>query len=168
MTSDFENLADGGARLAPLLAAAFASGSAPVLLAVLPNGVPVALGVRAAWAVEVRALAASRSDDGVVVHADPSLAGRDVVVIDDGVETGTVARAAAMALRAVDVASLTLAVPVCPREAQADLDQRYDRVVAVVRPLARRDLAWHYDDFDTVDDATALRMLAGQSDQDSD
>ncbi len=88
------------------------------------------------------------------------MAGRCVVVIDDGVETGTAARAAASALRESGVESLLLAVPVCPREALADLQHRYDQVVAVVRPLARRSLAWHYADFDTIDDAAAARLLA--------
>jgi putative phosphoribosyl transferase len=63
-------------------------------------------------------------------------------------------------MRASGAARLVLAVPVCPREALADLALRYDEVVAVARPLARRSLAWHYDDFDTVDEATALRILA--------
>ena len=42
-----------------------------------------------------------------------------------------------------------LAVPVCPREALADLALRYDDVVAPVRPLVRRSLTWHYETFDT-------------------
>ena len=158
--SDFANLSDAGVQLAPLLRGALVDLPDPVLLPVLPNGVPVVLGVLEVWPVEVRALAATRGDDGVTVHPDADLAVRHVVVLDDGVETGTVARAAARALRDVGVASATLAVPVCPREAQADLGLRYDRVVAVKRPLVRRDLAWHYDDFDTVDEETALRRLA--------
>ena len=140
--SDFANLRDAGAQLAPLLTDGLADLPDPVLLPVLPNGVPVVLGVLDAWPAEVRALPATRGDDGV--------------------ETGTVARSAARALRDVGVASATLAVPVCPREALADLALRYDRVVAVARPLVRRDLAWHYDAFDTVDEQTALRLLAAR------
>jgi len=30
----------------------------------------------------------------------------------------------------------------------------------VERPLGRRDLRWHYDDFDTIDEAEARRRLA--------
>ena len=105
-------------------------------------------------------LRADRSDEGVIVHAEAGLAGRCVIVVDDGVETGTVARAAVAALREAGVAIVVLAVPVCPKEAMADLQNRYDRIVAVVRPMAPRSLAWHYDTFDTVDEATALRLLA--------
>ena len=163
--SDFANLIDGGRRLGPALRAALAgmgdtARSAPtVLLPVLPNGVPVAIGVAESGEWPLQSLPVVRSDDGVEVTAQPGLEGRVVVVIDDGVETGTVARAAALALRQSGVARLVLAVPVCPREAWADLQDHYDLVVAVSKPLTRRDLTWHYDDFDTIDEATARRLL---------
>ena len=80
-------------------------------------------------------------------------------MIDDGVETGSVARAAAIALRELKPRRLVLAVPVCSREAMAGLARLYDEIIAVDRPLGRRALAWHYDDFDTIDDATATRLL---------
>jgi predicted phosphoribosyltransferase len=157
--SDFADLRDAGRRLAPLLAEALAGVADPVILAVIPNGVPVALGVRETLDIPVVGLPADRSDDGVLIAADPAFAGRNVVVIDDGVETGTVARAAARAMVEAGVASVVLAVPVCPREATASLQHRYDRIVAVVRPLVHRSLAWHYDDFDTIDEAEARRLL---------
>ena len=157
--SDFANLVDGGRRLGPLLTAALFDTDA-LLLAAIPNGVPVALGVVDSFAAPVRALAVARSDEGAAVATVPDLVGRTVIVIDDGVETGTVARAAAFALRESGVGMLVLAVPVCPREAMADLQHLYDRVVAVVSPMARRDLSWHYADFDTIDEAAAMRLLS--------
>jgi hypothetical protein len=36
----------------------------------------------------------------------------------------------------------------------------YDEIRAVVQPMGRRDLRWHFDDFDTIDDATARSLLA--------
>lgn len=158
--SDFADLGDAGRRLGPALAGAISGLADPILLAVLPNGVPVALGIRETLALPVRALYAERSADGVVVRPDPSLAGRNVVVVDDGVETGTVARAASRALVEAGVASVTLAVPVCSRESMASLQHRYDQIVAVVRPMVHRSLSWHFDDFDTIDEATALALLA--------
>jgi predicted phosphoribosyltransferase len=44
----------------------------------------------------------------------------------------------------------------------AGLAHLYDEIIAVDRPLGRRALAWHYDDFDTIDDATATRLLEAQ------
>ena len=40
-----------------------------------------------------------------------------------------------------------LAVPVCPRDAVADLRGRYDDIVALDRPLVRRSLRWHDESF---------------------
>jgi predicted phosphoribosyltransferase len=158
--SDFANLQDAGRRLGPLLAGALAGIEDPLLLAVIPNGVPVALGIREVFGIPVQALPAQRSDAGVVIVPEADLAGRNVVIVDDGVETGTVARAAATAMVESGVASVTLAVPVCSRAALATLQHRYDRVVAVVRPIVDRGLARHYDDFDVIDEAEAHRLLA--------
>jgi predicted phosphoribosyltransferase len=157
--SDFPNLAGAGRALGPVLQGALSFTADPLLLAVIPNGVPVALGIRETYDIPVRGLPVQRSADGVVIAPDASLAGRNVVIVDDGVETGTVARAAAAAMVASGVASVVLAVPVCSRESQATLQHRYDQVVALVRPLVHRSLARHFDDFDTIDEATALRML---------
>jgi predicted phosphoribosyltransferase len=85
-----------------------------------------------------------RSEEGVSVVDPPYVAGREVIVIDDGVETGTAARAIALALRDQEPARLILAVPVCPRQESASLALLYDEVIAVVQPLARRSLRWHY------------------------
>jgi predicted phosphoribosyltransferase len=157
--SDFANLRDAGRQLGPVLAEALAGVADPVLLAVIPNGVPVAMGIREGLDFPVRALPATRSTDGVVIDADPELAGRNVVVVDDGVETGTVARAAATALVHAGVASVILAVPVCSRQSLVGLQHRFDRIVTLVRPLVHRSLALHYDDFDVIDEAEAHRLL---------
>ena len=159
--TDFANRIEGGRRLGPLLALALVGSDDPVLLAVMPNGVPVALGIVECSSLPIRSLPVLRRDDGVTIAPRDDLAGRTVIVVDDGVETGTVARAAADALRESGAGRLILAVPVCPREALAHLQHDYDLIVAVVQPMARRDLAWHYADFDTIDEATALLLLQG-------
>ncbi len=158
--SDFANLRDAGRQLGPLLAGALAGIEDPLLLAVIPNGVPVALGIQEEFDIPVRGLAAQRSDAAVLIVPDADLAGRNVVIVDDGVETGTVARAAATAMVESGVASVTLAVPGGSREALATLQHRYDRVVALVRPMVHRSLAGHYDDFDVIDEVEAHRLLA--------
>jgi len=157
--SDFANLADGGRRLGPELALALSDEPDVILLAAIPNGVPVCLGIQETLALPVVGLPVHRSDDGAVVDAMPGLEGRTVVVVDDGVETGSVARAAAAALRASRVRRLVLAVPVCPHDALTDLHRRYDLVVALVKPMGHRSLSWHYDDFDVIDEGQARRLL---------
>lgn len=158
----FANLADGGRRLAVAMSDVIDRERA-VLLAAIPNGVPVALEIGHALGTPVRALPVHRSSEGAVVEPIGELSGAVAIVVDDGVETGAVARAAAWALRDCGAAELVLAVPVCPREAMADLARRYDRVLAVDTPLVRRSLAWHYTDFDTIDEATAYELLDSRS-----
>lgn len=152
-TMRFADRRTAGEELAPLVAQALAGsgGSAPgggtLLLGVTPGGVPVAAEVARRLGVEVIELPIDRTDSGVDVRLPVEMAGRTVVVVDDGVETGTAAAAVATALRAAGVARSVLAVPVCPRDVEATLLSRYDEIVAVVRPLGRRALRWHYVTF---------------------
>ena len=157
--SDFANLADGGRRLAALLADAIVDQVDVVLCPAIPNGVPVVSGMLETLTLPVVPLPVERSDEGARILPIEGVRGRTVVVVDDGVETGTVARAAVAPLRESGAARLILAVPVCPREAMADLQHGYDVIVSVVRPMMRRDLAWHYADFDTIDEPAARRLL---------
>ncbi len=147
MSSQFADLAAGGRALAPLVAGALTGAEEVLLLAVVPAGLPVAREVALAIDASVVPLDTVRDEDGVTVRLPPAVEGRTVVVVDDGVETGTAALAIGAALRAAHVARAVLAVPVCPREAQPRLATCYDDVVAVVRPLARRSLRWHYANF---------------------
>lgn len=158
----FADLADAGRRLAVVLADGIDRERA-VLLAAIPNGVPVALEVADALGLPVRALPVRRDEAGVTIEPVGELDGAVAVVVDDGVETGTVARAAAHALQGCGAAELVLAVPVCSREAMAELSRLYDRIVAVDIPLARRALSWHFDRFDTIDEPTALGLLHARS-----
>ncbi len=75
------------------------------------------------------------------------IAGGTVVVIDDGVETGTAARAMGALLRDAGAATTVFAVPVCPRESEPVLRELFDDVIAIDRPFVRRPLEWHYETF---------------------
>lgn len=143
----FRNFADAGAQLETVLHAEVGDVGTWVWCPIAPNGVAVLAGMQV-QDIPVAPLIVERSDDGAVVLPPPPelIEGRCAIVVDDGVETGTVARAAAGVLRELRPATLILAVPVCSREAMADLQHRYDRIVAVDRPLVRRDLRWHYEE----------------------
>lgn len=158
----FANLADAGRVLAALVQVEFNEASDVIVLAAMPNGVPVAIPVAGALGVRATGLPIDRTGEGPVIGTLPDAADRVVMVIDDGVETGSVARAAAIDLRELKPRRLVLAVPVCSREAMAGLAHLYDAIIAVERPLGRRALAWHYEDFDTIDEDTATRLLEAQ------
>ena len=44
-------------------------------------------------------------------------------------------------------------------QADAALRLLYDDILAIARPLGRRDLRWHYADLDIIDEAEARRRL---------
>jgi len=159
----FANLADAGAALAAHLLAAHPGQSAPrpgcTVVAVLPNGVPVALPIAAALGAPVVAARIDRTGEPSAV-IEGSLRGVTAMVIDDGVETGTAAHLVAAAAREAGAERLVLAVPVCPREASASLRLVYDEIEALAQPLGRRNLRWHFDEFDTIDEARARALLA--------
>lgn len=155
----FTDLADGGRALAEPLREC--NGSDPMLVAVVPNGVPVAEPLADALDLPVAGAYLDRDGDPRVTEI-PDVAGRHCIVVDDGVETGTAARLVGIALREAGAAHLVLAVPVCPRQAEAGLQHVYDEIVAVDRPMGRRDLRWHYETFDTIDEAEARRRLAAR------
>jgi predicted phosphoribosyltransferase len=156
--SGFANLDEGGRRLVPVVRDVVRELHAPLVLAILPNGVPVAEAVADALGLPLLGVSLDREGEPRVIEM-PDVAGREVIVVDDGVETGTAARLVGAAAREVEVGRLVLAVPVCPRQAESSLRALYDEVVAIDRPLARRDLRWHYADFDTIDEAEARRRL---------
>jgi putative phosphoribosyl transferase len=155
----FASLADSGLQLGNRLLED-GIGPSALALAVVPNGVPVAREAARRSGLELAALRVSRSEDGVRVVGVPAVSGRPIVVIDDGVETGTVARSVVTPIRDAGASEILLAVPVCPRGLLAELSVLYDRIVALETPVSRRSLASHFDDFDIIDEATAERLLA--------
>jgi predicted phosphoribosyltransferase len=161
--SDFRDLDDAGQRLAEH--AGLRGLVSPDIVAVIPRGVPVALRVAAALGIAPSEVIGAVNRGGAGGHPDFVLdaePGSHVVVVDDGVETGTAALALAQILRSTPRDRLVLAVPVCPREVESALRAVYDEVISVVRPLARRSLRWHYADFPVMDEGQARLLLADQ------
>lgn len=65
------------------------------------------------------------------VHAAVPLAGRTVVIVDDGIATGSTARAACRVARAMGAGSIVLAVPVAPGDMVPGLFAEADDIVCV-------------------------------------
>ncbi|MER7581377.1 phosphoribosyltransferase family protein [Kitasatospora sp. NPDC097691] len=86
--------------------------------------------------------------------------GRTVVVVDDGIATGSTARAACRIVRARGAARVVLAVPVAPRDWTDRLEEVADELVCVDTPSPFFAIGEFYADFSQTEDAEVLRLLA--------
>ena len=117
-----------------------------LVLAIGERGRDVAEPVAAALLASALTVDLDAEGDELVVRHLPDVAERTVIVVADGVETGSAAHTMARALDLGGARTKVLAVGVCPRDALATLQFAYDRVLAVQQPMGRRALSWHYAD----------------------
>lgn len=87
------------------------------------------------------------------------LAGRSAVIVDDGVATGSTARAALRAVRRAGPVRTVLAAPVCSPEATAMLSADADEVLCLHRPAAFGAVGFWYDSFPQLTDDEVLDIL---------
>lgn len=88
------------------------------------------------------------------------VAGRTVILVDDGIATGATIEAAVVALRAMHARSIVIAVPVAPPEATRRLARHADRIVCPEQPADFMAVGQYYDDFPQLTDAEVVRLLA--------
>ena len=91
------------------------------------------------------------------------VAGRTVVVVDDGVATGSTMRAAVAALRVRGAGRIVVAVPVGARETCEELARLADEVVCPRMPASFHAVGQWYDDFSQTTDEE-IRALLGRED----
>ena len=87
------------------------------------------------------------------------LAGAMVIVVDDGIATGTTMRAALKALRRQHPARIVLAVPVAPSESLVELRGEADEIVCLMQPSPFRAVGLHYRDFHQLSDDEVMSAL---------
>ncbi|WP_345049128.1 phosphoribosyltransferase, partial [Streptomyces rameus] len=88
-----------------------------------------------------------------------SVAGRTALVVDDGVATGSTARAACRITRARGAARIVLAVPVAPRDFARRLGADADELVCLDTPWDFAAVGQFYADFTQVDDEEVTACL---------
>ncbi|HEX6286745.1 MAG TPA: phosphoribosyltransferase [Acidimicrobiia bacterium] len=89
---------------------------------------------------------------------DPS--GHTAIVVDDGLATGSTARAAIEVLRHQGAAAVWLAVPVAPRGDLGGVEDTADRLVILSRPMGFGAVGVWYRDFTQTDDEEVRDLLA--------
>ncbi|MGH3535050.1 MAG: phosphoribosyltransferase [Pseudonocardiaceae bacterium] len=89
------------------------------------------------------------------------LAGRTAVVVDDGIATGSTARAACKVARALGAARIVLAVPVAPRGWVRGMPDAADDFIALLTPAALQAIGVWYSDFSQTTDEQVVARLRG-------
>lgn len=87
------------------------------------------------------------------------LTGATVVLVDDGIATGTTVRAALKAVRRRGAARIVLAVPVAPHDTLMALRSQCDRIICLAEPQPFRAVGLHYLDFHQVEDGEVQAAL---------
>lgn len=87
------------------------------------------------------------------------LLGRTVIVVDDGIATGSTARAACRLARARGAARVVLAVPVAPKGTERRMRPDADDVICLVTPRQFGAVSRFYDDFGQVPDDQVMKLL---------
>lgn len=93
------------------------------------------------------------------VRAPIEIAGRTVVLVDDGIATGGTVRAALAVCRARGAAKVVVAAGVAPPEIITSLAHEADAAVAVIVPATMRSVGEWYADFAQTDHSEVLDAL---------
>lgn len=87
------------------------------------------------------------------------LTGRNVIIVDDGLATGSTAAAGVRVARCLGAAHITLAVPVGSQDAVERLEGMADDVLCLQIPSPFHAVGQHYASFDQVSDEEVLAIL---------
>lgn len=92
-------------------------------------------------------------------HEPQPLAGKTVIVVDDGIATGNTILGTVHVLRKSNPASIIIAVPVASKNAVNKLSKEVDEVVAVIIPAEFHGVGAFYEDFEQVTDDEVMFYL---------
>lgn len=118
------------------------------------------LGVRAvdaAFRQETARLA--RSEACYRDIGSPICTGRAVILVDDGLATGSTLRAAIIAVRRQNPSTIVVAVPVGAHSSCTEIAASVDGLVCVMQPTLLGAVGDWYEDFEEVHDEEACRLL---------
>jgi predicted phosphoribosyltransferase len=89
----------------------------------------------------------------------PSLKNREVVIVDDGVATGSTMKAAVVSVRKRGAKTIMVAVPVGPSSTVEELKKEADDVVCLHEPEPFYAIGQFYEDFSQTSDEDVRRLL---------
>jgi putative phosphoribosyl transferase len=89
----------------------------------------------------------------------PRLDGRTVVIVDDGVATGSTIQAAVLSVKRMNAARIVLAVPVAPPETVSELSKVADQVICLSTPERFSAVGQFYRELEQVEDEEVREIL---------
>ncbi len=89
----------------------------------------------------------------------PNVKGLDVIVVDDGIATGSTMKAALASVKNRGAASVTVAVPVGPPSTIQEIEKMADRVVCLYTPEFFQAIGQFYADFSQTEDQEVIELL---------
>jgi predicted phosphoribosyltransferase len=98
-------------------------------------------------------------------RAPPDLTGKTVILVDDGLATGSTMRAAALAVRELNPARIVVAVPVAAEETCDAFRDVVDEIVCGVTPRPFHAVGLWYDEFAQTSDEEVRELLARGSER---
>lgn len=104
-----------------------------------------------------------RREDYLGTRKPTPVGGRTVIVVDDGIATGSTVRAALRAIRQKKPRKLVLAVPVGAPDTILSLQHECDEVICLVTPDPFFAVGAHYEDFGQTSDEEVRQLLGMQA-----
>jgi putative phosphoribosyl transferase len=92
-------------------------------------------------------------------HSSIEVTGKNVLLIDDGLATGTSMRAAIDALKKKNPAKIIVAVPVSPSDTYQEIKALVDDIVCVLTPYPFYSVGHWYEDFPQTSDQEVTSLL---------
>jgi len=89
----------------------------------------------------------------------PSLDGKTVILVDDGIATGACILAAIAAVRRQNAAQVIVAVPVAPADASRTLRMEADEVISLAEPQKFLAVSEWYENFSQISDEEVRHLL---------
>ena len=89
----------------------------------------------------------------------PNLQGRDVIIVDDGIATGSTMKAALASVKNRGAKTVTIAVPVGPPSTIKELKKQADRVICPYTPEYFQAIGQFFNDFSQTTDEEVIHLL---------
>jgi predicted phosphoribosyltransferase len=92
-------------------------------------------------------------------RSPPEVRGRTVILLDDGIATGSTVRAAITALRALGAGRIVVATPTVARSTAEEMSVEVDELITVMTPSDFAAVGQWYDDFSQTSDEEVRQLL---------